>query len=184
METTRVSEELGAALAASQTRFAEAAEDVRALMARSPRHEVFVARKLVLLDLAVGRPLRKHVLLRALLGRNKADAWLPLGDKKKLTWNRVDHVVRTVCTWFDSPEELMPVLVHAAQTRTDLSWVWVELVARLLEGGLDVPCGDLDAEHYDAAVQAVTRTYVSNVHVFQGERYAAVQAWLKPPAQS
>lgn len=177
--TALASMEIAQALSIAKTQPSKATAMIKTLMQISPKHAIFVMRKLMLLDLRIAPQWRIDAVVRPMLEAGQAEHFFPL-DVPELTKQRIDHSVVTICMWYSRPEDLQEDLRHAVKTfQGRVSWLWVELVARLLEGGVKIAPLGLDRTAYDAASAAV-----SAVQELRGDatlimRYVAVQMWIK-----
>lgn len=106
------------------------------LMAKSPLHATFVARKLMCDELDTGPAIRRLALMDRVLQLDPGETvWFPLpsdGDEYRVGV-RVQHVVETVCAWYAKPRDLVRHLAAAlVATQGQVSWVWIELAALML----------------------------------------------------
>lgn len=180
--TTQTSRDIAVALGRAATDVAASVASLQQVMARSALTEIFTARKLMLLDLDKATAARRIVLGQNCLRAQHADAWFPLHDGRlELMARRVEHVLRMLCAWYDSPAMLCADL---CAVNDDVSWVWVALMAMLLVSKYPVPAPASSTKPQEAAVrsfQALVDMYWASVAT--PPPAAATAASLLLPAQ-
>jgi hypothetical protein len=140
-----------------QRNVTQAVHDLNKLMDKAPVYALFVARRLVFLDLDIGFDTRRTVLVPRLLLAADCDLWFPVTASEGVnrTRRKVEFVLAAVARWYAAPEEFQPVLSQAVLDARDtagaVSWVWIEFAARWRRDHGVAPIPFIDAEG-DAAL--------------------------------
>ena len=108
---------------------------LKGLMDKSPKHTLFVVRKLMCDEINAGGATRRAAVLPGALQHNPGGTeWFPLPPDQYRAEVRVKHIVDTVCLWYPAPKVLVKDLQTAlCASHGDVSWLWVELAATMVE---------------------------------------------------
>lgn len=106
---------------------------IREIAAQSPRHETFMARKLMLMDIRLNPEACRELVAKPALREAAAKTWFPLDNPEK-TDERVHTVVKTIHLWYRGMTDTLIQDLNQIEP-TERSWVWYALAGSLIHEG-------------------------------------------------